>query len=128
MPSTGVASTRIPGSDLTTTPAHPSNALDALQNRCKITGYSASSASLETIQVILSERVGGTARVIIDLTPHNKDTSGAVVPGQGMTCNMSFVDSGVLFNSGVLISSEQSDGTAPGVTGEISGITLFYQV
>ena len=125
MPSTGVASTRIPGSDLTTTPANPSNALDALQTRCKITGYSASSASVEIIQVILSERVGGTVRVIIDLTPHLK--TGAV-PGQGMTCNMSFVDSGVLFNSGVLISSEQSDGTAPGATGEISGITLFYQV
>ena len=80
---------------------------------------------METIQVILSERVGGTVRVIIDLTPHKK--TGTII-GQGMTCNMSFVDSGVLFNSGVLISSEQSDGTAPGVTGEISGITLFYQV
>ena len=120
MPSTGVASTRIPGSDLTTTPANPSNALDALQTRCKITGYSAAGATLEDIQVILSERVGGTIRLIIDLAPSDL--------GRGCVSNLSFVNSGILFNSGVFISSKQSDGTAPGDDGEINGITLFYQV
>ena len=116
-----IRSVRLEGGDGNEIHTSPSDdGLEDLQQRCRIIGYSSVGASQFAVVIVLTESVGGEIKLAFDV-------SGQAL-GRGANTQFYIPGTGILFNTGVKLHEEHTNGTIPSTDSQfVSGVTLFYQ-